>query len=149
MNRINRKIEYALMALKYMSQKTPGELTTAKEVSDGFHSPFDATARVMQTMAASGLLRSEQGAFGGYQITRDLSKVSFFDLVELIEGPQAYAKCLQKENPCEIKGNCNIVSPIQNLGQRISDFYKGINLKELLLETPPVKLKKREDGAHV
>ena len=34
MVRLNRKIEYALVALKYMTGKIPGELTTAKEISD-------------------------------------------------------------------------------------------------------------------
>ena len=148
MNRINRKIEYALMALKHMSHKIPGELTTAKEVSDHFHSPFDATARVMQTMASRGLLRSEQGAFGGYQITRDLSKVNLLELVEMIEGPQSYARCVQKETPCEIQSTCNIVSPIHHLSERVNEFYRGINLKELLLAAPP-KPRRREEGADV
>lgn len=135
MNRINRKIEYALMALKYMSQKIPGELTTAKEVTSHFSAPFDATARVMQIMAQRGLLRSEQGVFGGYQINRDLSKVSLLDLMEIIEGSPAIAKCMQKDStPCEIQNSCNIITPVTLLNQKISNFYDGINLKDLLIE---------------
>ncbi len=53
MNKINRKLEYALMASAH-ELKILGELTTAKEVSDSFHTPFDATARVMQQMAQEG-----------------------------------------------------------------------------------------------
>jgi Rrf2 family protein len=136
MNKINRKLEYALMALKYMSQKIPGELTTAKEVSESFHTPFDATARVMQQMASqkNGILRAEYGASGGYQITKDLAKVSIHDLVEIVEGPTALVKCLHKEEPCEIQGTCNIVSPITSLNQKLMEFYKGVSLKDLLVE---------------
>jgi Predicted transcriptional regulator len=135
-NKINRKLEYALMALKFMSQKIPGELTTAKQVSEAFHTPFDATARVMQQMAAQkgGILRAEYGASGGYQITKDLAKISIHDLVEIIEGPTALVKCLHKEEPCEISGTCNIVSPITTLNQRLTEFYKGVSLKDLLVE---------------
>lgn len=133
MNKINRKVEYALMALRHMSQKIPGELTTAKEVSEGFQTPFDATARVMQAMSGRGLLRAEHGASGGYQILRDLSKVTLYDLVEIIEGPTALVKCLHKEEPCDIQGTCNIVSPITNLNRRLNDFYKSVTLKELLV----------------
>ena len=32
MNKLNKKVEYALMALKYMTAKPAGSLTTAKEV---------------------------------------------------------------------------------------------------------------------
>ncbi|MNJ93485.1 transcriptional repressor NsrR [compost metagenome] len=123
------------MALKHMSQKIPGELTSAKEVSDSFHTPFDATARVMQQMAQKGgILRSEYGANGGYQITKDLSKISIHDLVEIVEGPTALVKCLHKEVPCEIQGTCNIVSPITALNQKLTDFYRSVSLKDLLVE---------------
>ncbi len=143
MNKINRKLEYALMALKYMSQKIPGELTSAKEVSDAFHTPFDATARVMQQMAQKGgILRAEYGANGGYQITKDLAKISIHDLVEIIEGPTALVKCLHKESPCEIQGTCNIVSPITNLNHRLTEFYKSLSLKDLLVERTAMPAKK-------
>lgn len=139
MNRINRKIEYALMALKYMSQKIPGELSTAKEVSDTFRTPFDATARVMQIMASRGLLRSEQGATGGYQILRDISKVNVLDLIEMIEGPVALVKCGHREEGenCEIQSTCNIISPLTHLSQKVNEFYRGITLKELLVDSVP------------
>ena len=145
MNKINRKLEYALMALKYMSQKIPGELTSAKEVSDSFHTPFDATARVMQQMAQKGgILRAEYGANGGYQITKDLAKVSIHDLVEIIEGPTALVKCLHKEEPCEIQKTCNIVSPITNLNLKLTEFYRSVSLKDLLVERTAMPAKKSE-----
>ncbi|MGE5085873.1 MAG: RrF2 family transcriptional regulator [Bacillota bacterium] len=149
MNKINRKLEYALMALKHMSQKIPGELTSAKEVSEAFHTPFDATARVMQQMAQKGgILRAEYGANGGYQITKDLAKVSIHDLVEVIEGPTALVKCLHKEAPCEIQGTCNIVSPITNLNHKLIDFYKSVSLKDLLVERTVMPAKKTEAVIH-
>lgn len=138
MNKLNRKLEYALMALKHMSAKIPGELTSAKEVSENFSTPFDATARVMQVMAQKGLLRAEHGAFGGYQITKDLSKVTMLQLLEIIEGPTAMVKCMFKESHCEIHGTCNIASPIQLLQNKLNEFYGNITLKELLVEAPAV-----------
>ena len=81
MNKINRKVEYALIALKHMRGKAPGELTSAKEISSIYGSPFDVTARVMQVLTQKNILRSEQGAHGGYQITKDLNRVSVYDLM--------------------------------------------------------------------
>jgi Rrf2 family transcriptional regulator, nitric oxide-sensitive transcriptional repressor len=140
MTRMNRKLEYALMALKHMSAKIPGELTSAKEVVDVTGVPFDATARVMQTMANRGLLRSEHGAHGGYVIVRDLSKVSLFDLYEMILGKMEVARCLHGDGTCELEGHCNIQSPINFLHRRVTDFYRGLSLAELL------RLKEREQG---
>jgi Rrf2 family nitric oxide-sensitive transcriptional repressor len=141
MNKLNRKLEYALMALKYLSQKIPGELTSAKEVSDSFKTPFDATARVMQAMAQKGLLRVEHGAMGGYQITKDLGKVTMLNLLEIVEGPTVMVKCMEKENPCDMHGTCNIISPVQLLQHRLNEFYGNITLKELLVDASLSSLK--------
>lgn len=136
MNKLNRKLEYSLMALKHMALKVPGELTTAKEVSESYHAPFDATARVMQAMAQKGLLKSEQGAFGGYHLSKNLASVTLNDLMEIVQGPTQITKCLQHgEGPCEIQRSCNIISPINNLNQRLTDFYKSVSIEELILRS--------------
>ncbi|MFZ4402559.1 MAG: RrF2 family transcriptional regulator [Pseudobdellovibrionaceae bacterium] len=147
MNKLNRKMEYALMALKFMSHKIPGELTTAKEISEALKVPFDATARVLQQMAQSGLLRAEYGAFGGYQIVRDLAKTTVNDLIEIIEGPVAIVKCMHVKEDCEVSDQCNILSPVHTLNRKLVDLYKSMNLKELLLDRPTAPVK--QEAQHV
>lgn len=133
MNKINRKVEYALMALKHMRAKTPGELTSAKEICDAYHTPFDGMSRVLQTLAQKGILKSEQGAQGGYQITRDLSKVSLQEVIESISGKIEIAKCLNSgASDCDIKSSCNIISPITVLNKKLTEFYKTLSVAELI-----------------
>jgi DNA-binding IscR family transcriptional regulator len=103
----------------------------------------------MQQMAQKGgFLRAEYGASGGYQITKDLAKVSIHDLVEVIEGPTALVKCLHKEVPCEIQGTCNIVSPVTALNNKLTDFYKSVSLKDLLVERTAMPKKPSETVIH-
>ncbi len=136
MNKINRKLEYALIALKHMKTKSPGELSTAKEISQHFNMPFDATARVMQILAQKGILKSEQGVNGGYQLVKDLNKLSLGELMSFILGPVHLAKCLHQEDasqpPCEILEHCSIMSPMTTLNRKLNDFYDSIRLGELL-----------------
>lgn len=132
MNRLNRKVEYALMALKIMASKRPGELTSAKDIVDMTGGPFDATARVLQQMTQRGILRSEHGAHGGYHVIRDLNKVSLYELMELILGPMAVAKCLLAEEACDLKSTCNIISPVSILNRKLSEFYQNLSVGELL-----------------
>jgi len=132
MNRVGRKLEYSLMALKHMSLKRNGELTSAKEVAESYHAPFDATARVLQLMAQKGFVKAEQGAHGGYQISRDLSELTLHDLIQVIQGPSNVAKCMSDDEPCELQSSCNIISPISLLDKKLNEFYRGISLKELL-----------------
>lgn len=143
MNRLNRKVEYALMALKIMVQKRHGELTSAKEIVEATGSPFDATARVLQRMTQGGILRSEHGAHGGYVLVRDLSRLSLFELTLLLLGPIKAAKCLQARGECELIGRCNIHSPISALNRKQEEFYRGLMLGDLLME-PALQWRERE-----
>ena len=58
MFKINRKLEYALISLRHMSTKSPGQLTSAKEICDIYHTPFDPTSRVLQIMAQHEIVRA-------------------------------------------------------------------------------------------
>lgn len=133
MNKLNKKMEYALMALKHMSFKTKSELTSAKEVADQMHIPFEVTARVLQALSSRGLLRAEYGASGGYILARSLAEVSIHDLSEMLEGHVGLTKCLgSSDESCEISATCNISSPIFNLNKKVQEFYRSIPLSEVL-----------------
>ena len=132
MKRLNRKVEYALMALKYMSSKFAGQVVTVKEICAATHIPFDATSRVMQQMAQKGILKSEQGAHGGYLLVTDLSKVSFHQILEMIDGPLQIVRCASTKKSCEFLAKCNLTSPLQNLNKRLIDFYKELSVAEVV-----------------
>ncbi len=132
MFKMNRKIEYALIALKHMSRKRPGEISTAKEISDTYGCSFDTIARILQVLAHNGWLHSTQGVSGGYIIIKDLAKVTFYDLSVLILGPLKLVRCLSSS--CHIKQKCNIVSPVQNLNDQLMAFYQSLTVHSLIVE---------------
>lgn len=143
MVRINRKVEYALMALRRMTDRGQGVLTSAKEICADTGAPFDATSRVMQLMAQKGILKSEHGAHGGYQIVRDLNKVSLYEVMEVILGPIEIVKCLNGAGDCELFNTCSIQSPLRELNNRLKDFYENLSLGEIL----KIKERKSESWA--
>ncbi len=133
MFKVNRKLEYALIALRHMSGKAQGQLTSAKEICDLYHTPFDPTSRVLQIMAQHEILHAEQGAHGGYQVIKDLSKVTIFDLTQMIEGPIQIVNCFHGNySHCDITSSCNVIAPMLNLNEKIASFFKTINVRELV-----------------
>ena len=133
MFKINRKIEYALIALKHMSHKNPGQLTSAKEICDIYQTPFDPTSRVLQILSQSGILQAEQGARGGYQIVKDLNAMSLRELSLLIVGPIEIANCFHGDySNCEISQTCHIISPMLSLNEKINVVFDSVMIGDLL-----------------
>ena len=144
MLKITKKVEYALIVLKYMRELPLGELHTTREICDKFHLPFDTTAKVMQSMNHQGLLKSLQGIKGGYVLNADLEKINFLGLVEIIEGriPELFCET-SKGGFCHLTESCNIVAPVNRLNKKVRKFLSLLSVEELLFEN--ILNKKPED----
>lgn len=150
MTRMNRKLEYALMVLKLMSQNETKQIS-AKEVSQQLGTPYDVTARVMQTLSGGGLLKAEYGSTGGYLLAQNLQNVSMSKLIDIIEGPTEIARCLSKNEKCEIKPSCNIITPIQKLNFKLQEFYSKISIQDLFQDNfmNTLKIEAAKEISHV
>ncbi len=132
MLKINKKTEYALIALKHMALKESSELTSAREIVNIYQTPFDTTAKIMQTLNNSNILKSSQGVKGGYTLNRKLSQINFIELSELIEGKKFDFTCMGPKGICEQFSSCNIKTPLEAINIRIKDYFSQITLDELL-----------------
>jgi Rrf2 family nitric oxide-sensitive transcriptional repressor len=132
MVKINKKVEYALMALKHMSLKSEGELTTAREICDKYNVPFDTTSKVMQQMNNFGMFKSHKGVKGGYSLAINLKNISYLELTELVEGKKSTVDC--ELTKCNLLNSCNIVSPMKKLNDHLMYFFSGLSLDELLVQ---------------
>lgn len=134
MLKINKKVEYALMALKFMADKSDQDpLTSAREICDHFHTPFDTTAKVMQVMNNHDILKSVKGIKGGYSLNRTLDEITYAELAGMIEGKTEIGRvCSSSKGTCELLGKCNISTPVELLNRKLNVFLENLTLKELL-----------------
>lgn len=136
MLKINKKVEYALMGLKYMSEFTPGQLISAREICDNFNIPFDTVAKVMQQLNNHDILKSVKGIKGGYILSKTLDEISYMDLVRLVEGKsETGSKCISEKGTCELYKTCNIITPVEKLNKKLNLYLETLTLNELLSGT--------------
>jgi Rrf2 family protein len=149
MLKINKKVEYALMALKFMADKTnQAPLVSAREICDEFQTPFDTTAKVMQVMNSHDILKSVKGIKGGYSLNKSLSTITYMELVRMIEGKEEIGRvCTNHKGTCELLGKCNISTPVENLNKKLNGFLENLTLAELLQGTEFNKTKNFEASA--
>ncbi|MDH4121184.1 MAG: Rrf2 family transcriptional regulator [Deltaproteobacteria bacterium] len=138
MLKINRQVEYGLVAIKYMRGKPPAELTTVREICQKFGTPFDPVANVMRTLNAKGVIRSEQGSQGGYRLAGDLSQIHLGEFIAMVDGDLAFVDCLRNPNRrCKLTESCNIVAPLTFVDREIQRLLMGISVEKLVDPSTP------------
>ena len=130
MIKLTKKLEYSLMILKYIEDNGQIGPISARQVCDHLRLPFDPVAKVMQLLKNHEILSADKGSKGGYTLSSNLTNISYFELIKIIENIGEQDFCDSKQ--CTLKANCNIVSPIRDLQVMTNDFFKKININELL-----------------
>ncbi len=140
MLKFNKKVEYAIIALLYMSDKPAGDLTTTRELSSNFKIPQEILGKVLQSLARHQVIASIQGVRGGYYLNMPLEKITINRVITAIEGPVQIVNCVEASSDCDCDqlANCNIRGYMQNLHTLVINFFNAISLKDLKTHLPHV-----------
>jgi Rrf2 family protein len=133
MLRISKKVEYALIGMLHMSMKKSVELTTAKELSACYNIPLDLMGKVLQRLAKTGLIRSEQGAKGGYQLNKPMQEMNIGTILKVVDGPVKIVNCIRLKDHlnCEQESRCIIRNPMLVIQDKLDDFFNNLSLQDI------------------
>jgi Rrf2 family protein len=125
MVRFSKKIEYSLIALRYIANAKE-DIITAKEISNKYNIPHELLAKILQKLKKENILISNQGVNGGYKISRPLNEISLSELIEKIEGKTALVECMHADNlsECFISDCCSIKDPISKMQVELENLLK-------------------------
>jgi Rrf2 family protein len=125
---LSKKVEYGLIALLHMDTLTPGELATAKEVSETYNIPQDLLGKVLQALVKADLVQSEHGVKGGYRLRGAVDAMTLGDVIEAVDGPVHLARCQQDPACCDQFKSCNIKAPVFRIQEQLTRFINGVSL---------------------
>ena len=87
--RVSAKIDYALRAMAELAAAPAGRLTTAEQLASAQHIPPKFLESILSQLRSGGLVASQRGAVGGYQLARPAEEISIADVIRELEGPIA------------------------------------------------------------
>jgi Rrf2 family protein len=86
--RVSAKVDYALRAMAELAAAPPG-LTTAEQLASAQDIPPKFLESILSQLRSAGLVASQRGAVGGYQLARPADEISIADVIRELEGPIA------------------------------------------------------------
>ncbi len=138
MKLITKDTDNAIVALLALAQAREQTISAA-ELSGRSGIPYPFTRRILQKLAAHGIVDSRRGMGGGFTLARNPRSVSVRDIVEIFQGPVALQGCGVGDNLCERAERCVLRRKLLTMESRLISDLMNITLASLADEerTPP------------
>jgi len=136
MLRLSKKADYALIAMKHLALRGDCASSSAREIAELYDIPIELMAKVLQRLVRRGLLASQHGTHGGYQLGRTPTQISVADVIQAIEGPVTVTACSTEDGQCEQFEKCNVRDPLWRVRERILAALGECTIAELAADVP-------------
>jgi Rrf2 family protein len=114
---LSRESEYGLKAMIHLAQQPPATVLTLHQIAEAEELPSGFLAKTFQKLVRHGLVESFRGRQRGYRLAREASQISLRELLEAIEGPDLFQRCVfwgrrcGETSPCVLHGGWREVKP--------------------------------------
>lgn len=132
---ISRTAEYALRAVLYLGALPPGTTASAADVAAATGVPERYLARVLNTLAHVGLLRSTRGARGGFQLACASDALTLADTVAPFNAFGDVPRCLLRDQPCNADDPCLAHAQWHGVASGVHGFFRRTTVADLLNAT--------------
>ena len=130
MLKLSRKADYGLISLKHMATKRSA--ASAREIAEAYGIPLPLLAKVLQKLARTGFLQSENGANGGYRLRRLASEITALEVIRTIDGPVFLTSCsVAGVGSCGVSDKCNVLEPLRKVHDGIQSLLAGITIADM------------------
>ena len=130
---LSRKSDYALRAVIYLARLNSDRYGRVSEVAKAKDIPQAFLAQILPILANHGVVKSQQGAHGGYALARTPADITFLDVIEAVEGPLKLNRCVDgQHDDCSILDGCEM-QYVWNMAQRQTvEFLSKVTMADML-----------------
>jgi FeS assembly SUF system regulator len=130
MLKMGKLTDYATVIMTYLAQN-PSRVHSATELADVVGITPQTALKVLKILAKEGLLQSQRGTKGGYQLSLLPEDISMADILEAMEGPIGLTECGAVPGACERESRCSVRTNWQRISQAISEALEKVSLAEM------------------
>ncbi len=132
---LSKRADYALLALSHLAvtqAEDPERLVNTKEIAEQYEIPGELLAKILQTLARSGIVASHPGPTGGYRLRRAPAAVSIGEVITVIDGPLSIVQCSNGQgDTCKQFNRCTIRDPLAEIERRVQNLLLEITLADV------------------
>ena len=132
MDILRRNTDYALRMMLHLAKCWGREPISTRIVSLEQDIPYQLACKLMQKLHKAKLIDSCMGPKGGFQLSKEPSKVNLLEIITTIQGPVSLNRCLTDASVCARQPKCPVNRRLAKLQKQFESFLCGITLAQLL-----------------
>lgn len=131
--KISTKGRYAMRMLIDLAEHQDCGFVALKDIAERQHISKKYLEQIIPIFNKSGILRTNRGSQGGYQLAKSLDKYTVGEILRLTEGSLSPVACLE-EDPvtCERSEECFMLPVWKGLYDVINEYLDKITLQDII-----------------
>ena len=142
----SKRTDYGILALTYLAGLPEGQRANARQLAGELGVPPELLAKVLQSMVKEGLVVSQMGPGGGYNLAWSPSEITVADVISAVEGPISLTECLDRDADCFLTKTCAIRRPMGIIQEKLLEFLNTITIEDMW---SPQEVIERHEAAHL
>ncbi len=134
---ISRTSLHALKAMSALAER-PGEFQGASSIAERIGAPKNYLGKLLQGLIRSGIVNSQKGKGGGFQLARAPEEVTLFDVVEPIDHVSRWEECFMGEEECSPDNPCALHHKWENVRDAYLAMLKESTLADMVAHRVPL-----------
>ncbi|MAE59986.1 MAG: transcriptional regulator [Planctomycetaceae bacterium] len=126
---ISQTTEYALRAVVYLAQHSADSWTT-QQIADATHVPAGYLSKVLQGLSRFGIVSSQRGRHGGFQLAKPPSEFSVLEIVNAVEPIRRITKC-PMDIPSHAGTLCSLHETLDEAISMIEERFAATTLEDM------------------
>lgn len=128
--RLTRSLDISLRILISLAENKNRQ--SARQLSDSLKLPFHHVAKILQTMARAGYVRTVRGRGGGVELAIPPKKIILEDVIQSIEGPVYLMECTVNRDVCHMSSGCRLRLKIREAQENMMEVFRATSISDLI-----------------
>ena len=131
--KISTKVRYSMSMMLDLAEHQNCGFIALKDIAERQNISKKYLEQIIPILNRSGILKTNRGSQGGYQLAKTPDKYTVGEILRLTEGSLSPIACVE-ENPaeCERSGDCAMLPIWQGLYQVINEYLDSITLQNIM-----------------
>ena len=127
----NRECEYALMGMAALAAGGGAGPLMLSEIAVREKLPLSFLSKIFQKLLKHGLVVSHRGIERGYTLSRAARAISLRAILEAIEGPDLFERCVFSHRPCGGEKACLVHAAWQSVRPQVQAAFEKTTLQDV------------------